>query len=560
MEARAPGAQIREVELAPPAFLQLSVAGFVGQAERGPMHSPQLLTSWGQFTDVFGGFTGRSFLAYAVFGFFANGGRRCWVVRTAHWQSQTARLDLLDPAGTSRIAVHALDPGGWGNAIEVDCRPVPDKRIPGGFRLAFRYRPGGRTVREEIFDDLSPDPEHKRYFVRLVNGDPPAESYVEKARQGCSTLVRVEALGAGSPAVVTGIAGVNGAPLARGEDGPWRLTVAHYVGYEDGVLFRPQGLPKGTLGGLAAFERISEIGTVAIPDLILPELIPPGDAVPTRGPVFAGAPAGSLEGMLEGQREMLRHCRRRGERFALLDAPRGAEPGRGVRPVEDWAGKLSDLPEARDGALYHPWLRHRAADFGGRDLLIPPCGHVAGIYARSEERRGVGKAPANEILQGAVSLELCLDDARQALVNSLGVNCLRVFPGRGLRVWGARTLSRDPQWSYVNVRRVALAIVKQILVRLRWTAFEPNGPGLWRAVTATLTLFLLQLLESGALAGASAAEAFFVQCDEETNPPELTGQGQMLARIGFAPARPAEFVVVTLRRTAESLVVTEQGL
>ncbi len=557
MEAKAPGVQIRDVELAPTAFLQLGVAGFVGQAERGPLHSPQLLTSWGQFTDVFGGFTGFSYLAYAVFGFFANGGRRCRVVRTAHWTSKPARLDL------GAVAVRALDPGAWGNAIEVDCSLAPDRKDeastkPGQlhrFRLAFRYRPDGRTVREEVFDDLSPRPEHERYFARLVNGDPPAESYVEKARQGCSTLVRLEGAGGKPPEPVTGKL------LTGGEDGPRRLTLAHYTGYEDGVLFYPQSVPEGTLGGLAAFEQISEIGTVAIPDLILPELINAlGDHAPAQGVVFAGAPpGGDLPLMLEGQREMLRHCRRMGERFALLDAPRGAEPG-------SWAGKLTglpelpELPEARDGALYYPWLRHRAADFGGRDLLIPPCGHVAGIYARSEERRGVGKAPANEILQGAVSLELCLDDARQALLNPLGVNCLRVLPGRGLRVWGARTLSRDPLWRYVNVRRVALAIVKQILTRLRWTVFEPNGPVLWRAVTATLTLFLLQLLERGALAGASAREAFFVQCDEETNPPELAGQGQMVARIGFAPARPAEFVVVTLRRTAESLAVTEQGL
>jgi hypothetical protein len=543
MEARAPGAQIREVELAPPAFLQLGVAGFVGQAERGPLHSPQLLASWGQFTDIFGGFTGFSYLSYAVFGFFANGGRRCRVVRTAHWRSQAARLDL------GAVRVHALDPGVWGNAVEVDCRAATGRLAPDGFRLTFRYRPGGRTVREEVFDDLSPHPEHERYFARLVNGDPPAESYVEKARQGCSTLVRLEDAGGKPPEAVTGKL------LTGGEDGPQRLTLAHYTGYEDGVLFHPQSVPEGTLGGLAAFEQISEIGTVAIPDLILPELIDAlGDRAPAQGVVFAGAPpGGDLPLMLEGQREMLRHCRRMGERFALLDAPRGAEPG-------SWADEISKLPEAREGALYYPWLRHRAADFGGRDLLIPPCGHVAGIYARSEERRGVGKAPANEILQGVVSLEVCLDDGRQALLNPLGVNCLRALPGRGLRVWGARTLSRDPLWRYVNVRRVALAIVKQILTRLRWTVFEPNGPGLWRAVTSTLTLFLLQLLERGALAGASAQEAFFVQCDEETNPPELAGQGQMVARIGFAPARPAEFVVVTLRRTAESLAVTEQGL
>ncbi len=636
MESRAPGVQIREVELAPAAALDLSVAGFVGQAARGPLHSPQLLTSWGQYTDVFGGFVDYAYLPYVVYGYFANGGRRCWVVRTAETEAPgavvtAARLDLLDRAGNPAVRVHALDPGAWGNAVEVDCRaggrelaltrlgsdgaaandtqatlasvaglavgdrlglvhpgtsaredvtldaidfaarqvefsppltasfPAGSRVLGRGFRLTVRHRSGGRAPREEVFDDLVLDPAHERYFARVVNGDPPAESYAEKARRGQSTLVRVADPG-GATARSRPVE-IHGRTLAQGDDGALRLTLAHYTGYQDDVPFRPHGLPEGTLAGLAACERIAEIGGVAVPDLILPDLwAAVGGRPPRQGILAAELPPGAdLPVLREGQRELLRHCRRMGERFALLDGPRGAEPGRGGPAIEDWANALGLLPEARDGALYYPWLRRRAADLGGRDVWLPPCGDVAGIYARSEEQRGVGKAPANEVLHGAVALEVCLDDARQAVLNPLGVNCLRALPGRGLRVWGARTLSREPLWRYVNVRRVALAIVKQILVRLRWTVFEPNDPLLWSAVTATLTLFLLQLLDSGALAGATPEEAFFVQCDEETNPPELIDRGQMVARVGFAPARPAEFVVVTIRRTAESLAVAELG-
>jgi hypothetical protein len=183
---------------------------------------------------------------------------------------------------------------------------------------------------------------------------------------------------------------------------------------------------------------------------------------------------------------------------------------------------------------------------------------VAGIYSRSEQARGVGKAPANEVLQGAVELEFCLDDAEQSLLNPKGVNCLRSFPGRGLRVWGARTLSPEPLSVYVNVRRVVLSIVKNIIVNLRWTVFEPNDRQLRDRITASLTLFLNGLFASGALVGASAKEAFFVKCDEETNPPEVVDLGQLVTEVGVAPERPAEFILVTIKRSPGSLSVFER--
>jgi hypothetical protein len=257
--------------------------------------------------------------------------------------------------------------------------------------------------------------------------------------------------------------------------------------------------------------------------------------------------------MREGQRDMLTHCEKMGDRFALLDSPRGAEIARGTNRIEEWSANFQLLSGSKNGALYYPWIRHRAADFGGRNLFIPPSGHVAGVYARSERERGVGKAPANEILQGVIEFEYCLNDADQANLNPVSVNCLRALPGRGLRVWGARTLSLDPLWRYVNVRRLALAIIKQILINLQWTVFEPNDSRLYSKITATLRLFLNELFQSGALAGAKAEEAFYVKCDQETNPPEVVDRGEVITEIGFAPARPAEFIIVTIKRTAESV-------
>ena len=238
----------------------------------------------------------------------------------------------------------------------------------------------------------------------------------------------------------------------------------------------------------------------------------------------------------------------------------GADDKKSVNRIEDWPSHFQPALNAKYGALYYPWIREQAADFDGRDLLIPPSGHVAGIYARTEQQSGVGKAPANEIVRGIVALEFEVGNAAQDRLNPRGVNCLRVFPGRGLLVWGARTLSREPLWRYVNVRRVCLAIIKNLLVNLQWTVFEPNDQRLWDDIVAALRLFFGDLFASGALVGATPEEAFFVKCDAQTNLPDVVDRGEVIAQVGFAPVRPAEFVLVTIKRTAATLSVSEQGV
>lgn len=414
MELRTPGVRIHAVEVPRPAPFRMSIAGFVGRARAGEateVAEPRALSNWGQFRDEFGSFRGASYLAYAVFGFFANGGERCWVV-----------------------------------AVE------------------------------------------------------------------------------------------------DGEE----------------------------MAGLAALETVPEVGTVVMPDLVVPDLerLVPATEVPEEGIVFARPPAAATvadyTALAAGQRALLTHCARMGERFAVLDPPPGASPASEPRPgeplpVRAWAEDLRALPEAHYGALYYPWIRQRPGDFGGRELWLPPCGHLAGIYARSEAGSGVGKVPANELLRGVVDLAVCLDDEEQAELNPAAVNALRVFPGRGLRVWGGRTLSPDPSHLYVSFRRVTLSIIKRILTGLQWTVFEPNSTALWTEIRTALTLLMQGLFTGGALAGATPEEAFFVQCDEETNPPERVDRGEVLARVGFAPARPAEFIVVTIRRTGDSLEARESA-
>jgi hypothetical protein len=643
IEFKTPGIYIKEVEVTPPARLRLDITGFVGQAERGPLHYPQPLTNWGQFQDIFGDFVGFSYLAYAVFGFFLNGGERCYIVRVAHETAKKATLELLDQKNEPAIKVEALNEGAWANAtavsvaeqstgdliltmldsdIEVGQNTVTFRSVAGlapqgdvitlihqgnteqltitqvefatntvtfasgvnqrfpagssvlgkGFTLTVRYQPGGKVEHEEVFDNLSLDETHERYFVHVINGDPEEPDYVKRRRNGHSILIRVEDRCQSTSSVCARPASVE-ANLEQGEDGPLTLEARYYTGYENDAYFRPvppdadeatRKVIAEKLFGLAVFEAVSDIGLIAIPDLILPDLSTyyaetPGTQMPKEGIIFETVPSAllTLEHMKTGQLAMLKHCEKMGDRFALLDAPPGAETGKGTNKIEDWPAHFQLLSSAKYGALYYPWIQEKAADFGGRELFIPPSGHLAGIYSRTERERGIGKAPANEMIQGVVALELSVSDAEQSLLNPKGVNCLRSFPGRGLRVWGARTLSLDPLWRYVNVRRVCLAIIKHILTNLQWTVFEPNDRRLWDKIVATLTLFLRDLFQSGALAGTKPEEAFFVQCNEETNPPEVIDRGEVITQIGFAPARPAEFILVTIKRTSEAISVSE---
>jgi phage tail sheath protein FI len=185
-----------------------------------------------------------------------------------------------------------------------------------------------------------------------------------------------------------------------------------------------------------------------------------------------------------------------------------------------------------------------AGDGGLRSL--PPCGHVAGIVARTDARVGVFKAPANEEVLGILDLDRPIDDAVQDALNPEGVNCLRSFPGRAIRVWGARTLSRQPEWLYVNVRRLALTLRRWIDLNMAWATFEPNTPRLWVRIQRELTAYLTTLWRDGGLLGDVPEQAFYVKCDGETNPSELREQGSVVTEIGLAPSSPAEFVVVRI--------------
>jgi hypothetical protein len=190
---------------------------------------------------------------------------------------------------------------------------------------------------------------------------------------------------------------------------------------------------------------------------------------------------------------------------------------------------------------------------------VAPSGHIAGIWARTDATRGVHKAPANEIVRGALNVTYRLTRAEQGMLNQEGINCIRLFGREGIRVWGARTLADDPEWRYLNVRRLFNMIKESIARSTRWIVFEPNDPTLWKSIRRDAAAFLTILWRDGALMGQTPEEAFFVKCDAETNPPEIIDAGMVVTLIGIAPVKPAEFIVFRISQFQSGVEIETQG-
>jgi hypothetical protein len=246
------------------------------------------------------------------------------------------------------------------------------------------------------------------------------------------------------------------------------------------------------------------------------------------------------------QQMLIIHCETAGDRFAILDSRVGDSK-------EDVWNQWRAI-DGKNGAIYYPWVRVQG--FGGKTALVPPCGYVVGVYARTDHSRGVHKAPANEVLQGVLGLERSISDDDQAFLNSNRVNCLRFFPGRGIRVWGARTLSGSDEWTYVNVRRLFLTAVRWMDWHMGFAIFEPNDATLWARIERVLNHYFLKVYRQGALKGHNPGEAFYVKCDAETNPPQVREAGLVVTEVGLAPAVPYEFVVVRLIHGASGVTIS----
>ncbi|WP_018681087.1 phage tail sheath family protein [Actinokineospora enzanensis] len=497
----APGVYMEEVSSGsrPIEAVGTAVAAFVGFAERGPRHEPVLVTNWTQFKAAFGDFTPGCYLAHAVYGYFLNGGGVAYVVRVGGAGTDPAALPVAElPAAEGR-------PGFTVSARAADARDltveVAAPSEPGEDTFKLVVKRAGEAV--ETFDNVT------------TRRGPTNVATVLRQQSG---LVQVEEVkGRALTAPTTGETALTAPP------GTAAIDAREYVG---------DPADRTGFGGL---EAIDEITMLCVPDVM---------AAYQRGAL-------TLEDVKAVQLAMIAHCELMSDRVAVLDAP----PGLKAQEVKDWRMDVAGY-DSKYAALYWPWIKV-ADPVAGKQIFVPPSGHLAGIWARNDSSRGVHKAPANEVVRGAVTLELNITKAEHDLLNPIAVNCIRSFRGQGIRVWGARTLSSDPEWRYLNVRRLFNYVEKSILQGTNWVVFEPNDPKLWDSVKRTVTMFLRRVWRDGALFGRQPAEAFFVKCDEENNPPENRDAGILTVEIGIAPVKPAEFVVFRISQFAEGAGLEE---
>jgi hypothetical protein len=452
-----------------------------------------LVTNWTQFTAIFGEPVPGSYLAHAVYGYFLNGGGQAYVVRigAGDGPDTAAVTGVALPSaavpGAPAYLATAIAEGAEGISIEVS--DPPEGAPENTFRLVVR---GGHQ--QEVFEPVTAR-RGRLNVVSQVNGS--------------STLIRLietdQQLADRRPANAT-------VTLAARPAKKVALAPAEYIG---------DTAARTGFSGLAAIDGIT---MVCVPDLM------------------AAYQAGAIDrsGVHAVQAAMIAHCESMGDRMAVLDPLPDLSP----QQVNDWRVGEAGY-DSKFAALYWPWVKVFDPTTGA-PRLIPPSGHVAGVWARNDATRGVHKAPANEVLRGTIGVGTVITGGEHDLLNPNGINCIRAFPGRGIRIWGARTLSSDPAWRYINVRRLYNYVESSLTIGTQWVVFEPNDKDLWERLIRTIRSFLYRVWLDGGLFGNTVEQAYYVKCDEETNPSETIEVGQLVCEIGLAVVKPAEFVVFRL--------------
>ena len=584
-EYLSPGVYVEEYDsgATPMQGVSTSTAGFVGLAERGPiMGQPQLVTSFADYKRMYGGYLSEAgygsnrFLPYAVEQFFSNGGARAYIMRAVPGDARTGSC----VSGVLKIS--AANPGAWAEDLRVVVSPASKAKTQvlavSGADLTLKNADGfnaGDVV--ELYDGKTTAyATVKNVLDKVVTLDAPCSLDVADAKVGTvkyiktceitltvrlgenvetfenlslkpdalndivaktakSDLITVEVLESKAapapvkekdkdgkeipapapkaPSIVPfALCGGNGADLVLtlqgGSNGSVRTaTPDAFLGKDDGP---------GKRTGLQAFQENGNVSIMAIPGVTMPE-------------VQAG-----LVGFCEGKKS----C------FAILDVPME------LKKTNDVAN-FRDMYDSTYAAMYHPWLEMYDAG-SKRSAYFPPSGAMAGIYARTDVERGVHKAPANEVVRGCTGLSCAYNEGEQDVLNPIGVNLIRSFTGRGIRVWGARTISSNGLWKYLNVRRLFIYVEESIKADTSWVVFEPNSTELWDRVTRTIETFLSTCWRDGALAGSTPSEAFFVECGPTTMTQDDIDNGRLICQIGIAPVKPAEFVIFRITQKTAS--------
>lgn len=538
-EYLSPGVYVEEVDRGPKPIegVGTAMAVFIGFSEKAQLvessngetvtrdllGKPQLVTNWSQYVERFGGFVEGAYMPHSVFGYFLNGGTRCYVVSVK--SIPKAQAALLNGEGKPALVARAKSAGFDGQRLRVKVEPqasdaaaaapkkggkaadgtdapaAPAASGPAPFTVTVeRERTSGGWTAQEVVKDVT---------------------LAEVTKDDGSKSVGVAYKDNKAPTLIDLVVPDGAAPLAS----LWPREQQQTLSIESRLLsaatvsdFQGEVTERTGVEGL---EAIDDITMVVVPDLMT---VMPGQKL-------------DLTTIKAVQTNIIAHCEKMGDRVAVLDAPPGMSP----QAIKKWRMDTAGY-DSSYAALYYPWIEV-SDPVTNRPIQIPPSGHMAGVWARNDNTRGVHKAPANEVVRGATGLAYNITKGEQDTLNPNGVNCIRAFPGMGIRVWGARTLSSNPSWRYINVRRLFNFVEKSIERGTQWVVFEPNEPRLWGRVRRDVSAFLTNVWRDGALFGLTPDQAFYVKCDEELNPASSRDLGRLIIEIGMSPVKPAEFVI-----------------
>lgn len=527
-EYLSPGVYIQEVDSGPRPIeaVGTACAAFVGFAPAGPVKQPVLVTNWTQYVENFAAIDegGRrnphmdgSYMSHAVYGYFLNGGGRAYITRVAPDTNGNRGGGKKKDADKPQLEVTQLT--------------LPSRGSKSVASLTVTPKPGAtQDVEIEVappsaVEGTQPD---NAFTVRIRMGD--VQETYENVGLGKTKGVKnvVETINQSSTLVEVAENQASGPVADRVPDtGTYVLKQQQLPAEVPNVTSQDFEGSAPERSGVMGLEIAEDVTMVCAPD------------------IMAAYESGALDrdGVKAAQLAMIAHCEMMGDRVAILDPLPELNP----QEVRAWR-QIETNYDSKYAALYYPWIKVAGPD--GQPMPLPPSGHMAGIWARNDNTRGVHKAPANEVITGALEAVSGVTKGEQDTLNPIGVNCLRSFPGRGLRVWGARTLSSDPAWRYINVRRLFNYVEKSIENGTQWVVFEPNDETLWAMVRRDVSAFLMGVWRDGALFGSTPDQAFFVKCDAEINPSDVRDRGQLFIDIGLSPVKPAEFVVFRLSQWA----------
>ena len=576
-EYLSPGVYVEEFDSGakPMEGVGTSTAGFIGLAQRGPVEGvPQLITNFSDFRRTYGEYLSQNefgnyrFLAYAVENFFINGGSRCFVTRVAPSDAKCSK-GYAPSKEKAVLTFRAKNPGIWGDDISILLKASSKAKTQileiadtsegkkyraknaAGFQVGdiVAYTEKDTTIYNKVvknqdnvltFEAEYPDSIvdtnllpvkvvktceftlEVRYkditeLYENVSFNISASNYIEKMTAKSDLIVvsyqaQSETASAETPLdQIPPIeeAGVSSVAMTGGSNGSvGTISAADFIGTDHGA---------GKRTGIQSFVDNDVVSIMAVPGVTDPNV----------------------------QLTLVAHCENLASRFAVLDIPRDA------KKVQDVIAHR-EMFDSNYAAMYHPWLEV-FDPLDKKNIAVPPSGAMMGIYARSDNTRGVHKAPANEVVRACVGLDCQFNKGEQDILNPKGVNLIRSFPGQGIRVWGARTASSDQSWKYINVRRLFIFIEESIKANTSWAVFEPNDTALWVRVQRTISVFLTNLWRNGSLTGSSPEEAFFVNIGRDTMSQDDIDNGRLICVIGVAPVKPAEFVIFRItQKTSES--------